>query len=333
MHSVRAVRIHRSANAALAENLIRPGRRPAPGPTLAPRSLESALSRSCRQRVMMIDRAAATGLPGCDERVRDAAPAADERPGQGRGDPRPAPPDHRAGTPTRQGQDPVHAERPGVPGGAAAPAATARPATVTAARAPRHGAALAPQPRHTPPCRLLAGPNARDDPAPCARSGILVLRLAKENPSWGYRRLHGELLVLGVKVAASTVWEILKDAGIDPAPERNSSTWADFLRSQADALLACDFLETVTLSGARMYVLAVIEHGSRRIRDPGRHRAPDRLLGGASGEEPRHGPRRRRLPGTVHDPGPGREVPRPVRCRPQGRGDRGRAQRHPDADE
>ena len=94
----------------------------------------------------------------------------------------------------------------------------------------------------------------------------LVLRLARENPSWGYRRLHGELLVLGVKVAASTVWEILKEAGIDPAPERACSTWADFLRSQADALLACDFLETVTLTGARMYVFAVIEHASRRIR-------------------------------------------------------------------
>jgi putative transposase len=69
-----------------------------------------------------------------------------------------------------------------------------------------------------------------------------------------------------VKVAASTVWEILRDAGIDPAPERASSTWADFLRSQAKALLACDFFETVTLSGAHMYVLAVIEHGGRRIR-------------------------------------------------------------------
>ncbi|MFD8867065.1 integrase core domain-containing protein [Streptomyces sp. NPDC059590] len=94
----------------------------------------------------------------------------------------------------------------------------------------------------------------------------LVLRLARENPGWGYRRLHGELLVLGVKVAASTVWEILQEVGIDPAPERSSSTWADFLRSQAEALLACDFFETVTLSGARMYVLAVIEHASRRVR-------------------------------------------------------------------
>jgi putative transposase len=94
----------------------------------------------------------------------------------------------------------------------------------------------------------------------------LILRLARENPSWGYRRLHGELLVLGVKVAASTVWEILREAGIDPAPERARTTWADFLRSQAEAILACDFIETVTLSGARMFVLAVIEHHSRRIR-------------------------------------------------------------------
>src|SRR2546423_9861336 len=69
-----------------------------------------------------------------------------------------------------------------------------------------------------------------------------------------------------VKVDASTVWEIVREAGIDPAPGRSSSTWADFLRSQAHALLAVDFFETVTLTGARMYVLAVIEHATRRIR-------------------------------------------------------------------
>ena len=95
---------------------------------------------------------------------------------------------------------------------------------------------------------------------------LLVLRLARENPCWGYRRIHGELLVLGIKVAASTVWEILRQAGIDPAPERTTATWAGFLRSQAEALLACDFFETVTLTGARLYVLAVIEHATRRIR-------------------------------------------------------------------
>jgi putative transposase len=66
---------------------------------------------------------------------------------------------------------------------------------------------------------------------------VLVLRLARANSPWGYRRIHGELLVLGIKVAASTVWEILHEAGIDPAPERTSTTWATFLRSQAEAIL------------------------------------------------------------------------------------------------
>jgi putative transposase len=69
-----------------------------------------------------------------------------------------------------------------------------------------------------------------------------------------------------VKVVASTVWEILCEAAIDPVPERGSATWADFLRSQAEAVLVCDFFEAVTLSGARLHVLAVIEHASRRIR-------------------------------------------------------------------
>jgi putative transposase len=94
----------------------------------------------------------------------------------------------------------------------------------------------------------------------------LVLRLVRENPAWGYRRVHGELFVLGVKMAPSTVWEILKEAGIDPAPGRSATTWASFLDSQAEALVACDFFETVTLSGARVFVLAVIEHHTRRIR-------------------------------------------------------------------
>lgn len=72
--------------------------------------------------------------------------------------------------------------------------------------------------------------------------------------------------MLGIKVAASTVWEILKDQGIDPSPERAATTWAAFLRSQAGALLACDFFEVRTLTGARLYVLAVIEHATRRVR-------------------------------------------------------------------
>ncbi|MFI7469990.1 integrase core domain-containing protein [Nonomuraea sp. NPDC049646] len=94
----------------------------------------------------------------------------------------------------------------------------------------------------------------------------LVVRLTRENPAWGYRRVHGELTTLCIKVAPSTVWEILKQEGLDPAPERAATTWADFLRSQADALLACDFIETITLNGQRQYILAVIEHATRRVR-------------------------------------------------------------------
>ncbi|CAM5723701.1 integrase core domain-containing protein [Streptomyces hirsutus] len=116
--------------------------------------------------------------------------------------------------------------------------------------------------RHAATC----APKRRGRPPTVRSIRALVLRLARENSSWGYRRIHGELAALGIKVAASTVWEILREHGIPPAPERQSTTWAAFLRSQADALLACDLFETRTLTGARMYVFAVIEHSTRRIR-------------------------------------------------------------------
>gem|GEM_PF-2963806 len=75
-----------------------------------------------------------------------------------------------------------------------------------------------------------------------------------------------------MKVAASTVREILREAGIDPAPQRTSDNWATFLRSQAEAILAADFFEVVTLTGARMYVLAVTEHArAGAVGDPGGH--------------------------------------------------------------
>ena len=103
---------------------------------------------------------------------------------------------------------------------------------------------------------------------PATRRNIraLVLRLARENPGWGYRRIHGELAGLGVQVSASTVWEILKKAGIDPAPRRTGIAWSLFLRSQAEAILACDFFTADLLDGTQAYVLAVIEHATRRIR-------------------------------------------------------------------
>jgi len=94
----------------------------------------------------------------------------------------------------------------------------------------------------------------------------VVLRLARENESWGYHRIHGELVGLGITVAASTVWQILKSAGIDPAPRRDGPGWPEFLRSQAQGILALDFFTADLLNGAKIYVLAAIEHGTRRVR-------------------------------------------------------------------
>src|ERR1019366_3955755 len=102
---------------------------------------------------------------------------------------------------------------------------------------------------------------------PAIRRNIraLVLRLARENTEWGYRRIEGKLAGLGVKVAASTVWEILKASGVDPA-RRSGPAWPQFLRSQAEAILACDFFTPDLPGGTQAHVLAVIEHAARRIR-------------------------------------------------------------------
>jgi len=103
----------------------------------------------------------------------------------------------------------------------------------------------------------------------------LVVRLARENPSWGYRRIQGELVGLGVKLAASTVWTILKEAGIEPAPRRLEASWAEFLRQQAASILECDFLTVDTLFLKRFYVLFFVELATRRVHLAGITTNPD----------------------------------------------------------
>ena len=93
----------------------------------------------------------------------------------------------------------------------------------------------------------------------------LVVRLAKENPLWGHRRIHGELTKLGVTVAPSTVWQILHAAGIDPAPRRSGPGWRQFLHAQAAGIVAVDFLHVDTVLLRRLHVLVFIEHGTRRM--------------------------------------------------------------------
>jgi putative transposase len=89
--------------------------------------------------------------------------------------------------------------------------------------------------------------------------------MAAENPTWGYRRIQGELTQLGYKVAPSTVWSILKLAGIEPAPQRAGLTWRQFLSAQAKGILAADFFHVDTVFLTRLYVLFVIELATRQV--------------------------------------------------------------------
>jgi transposase len=103
----------------------------------------------------------------------------------------------------------------------------------------------------------------------------LVIRMATDNPAWGHRRVQGELARLGHPIAASTVWQILHDAGIDPAPRRSGPTWKQFLTAQARGILAVDFVHVDTVLLRRLYALIVIEHGTRRAHLAGITANPD----------------------------------------------------------
>src|SRR5712691_5967921 len=93
----------------------------------------------------------------------------------------------------------------------------------------------------------------------------LILRLARENPHWGYRRIVGELKGLGVTVSPTSVRKVLLAAGMAPAPERARSSWRAFLRQQAASAPACDFLTVETAFLQRIYVLFLISLATRRV--------------------------------------------------------------------
>jgi hypothetical protein len=129
----------------------------------------------------------------------------------------------------------------------------------------RHDHALAPGHR-PPPLGAIVAPRPVRPPGDAPQGPVGGVRLPQENESWGYRRIHGEVAALGITVAPSTVWQILKNAGIDPAPRRGGPDWAEFLRSKAQGILALDCFTVDLLNGAKVCVLAAIEHGTRRIR-------------------------------------------------------------------
>src|SRR5713101_281482 len=103
----------------------------------------------------------------------------------------------------------------------------------------------------------------------------LVLRLARENPRWGHRRICGELAKLGLQASPTSVRRLLAHARLDPAPRRLGPTWREFLEAQAASIVACDFFTVETAFLRRYYVLFFIEHASRRVHLAGCTTNPD----------------------------------------------------------
>jgi putative transposase len=103
----------------------------------------------------------------------------------------------------------------------------------------------------------------------------LIVRLARENPRWGYQRIQGELLHLGVRLSATVIRTTLRRHGLDPAPRRAAATWRAFLRQQAAGIVACDFFTVDTIWLRRLYVLLFIELDTRRVHLTGVTTNPD----------------------------------------------------------
>jgi putative transposase len=106
---------------------------------------------------------------------------------------------------------------------------------------------------------------ARGRPSVPQQLQALIVRLATENPRWGYQRIRGELLCLGSRVSASSIARVLRASGLQPAPRHTSTTWRSFLRRQASDILACDFLTVDTVFLQRLYILFFIQLHTRRV--------------------------------------------------------------------
>jgi putative transposase len=112
-------------------------------------------------------------------------------------------------------------------------------------------------------------PARRGRPSTSAEIGDLAMRLTRENPRWGHRRISGELGKLGLRVSPATVRRLLARVGLGPAPRRSGPTWREFLRAQAASIVACDCFTVESVLMRRYYVLFFIAHVTRRVRFAG----------------------------------------------------------------